>query len=731
MTGWRQTLIALAARRIPPAYREDITADLLERHRALWPLVLAILRSARDARKHMTDTTAEKPKWWTGWGADLRFAARQQWARPANAIAIVLVLAIAVGLNTAVFSMVRGVLLRPVAFADPGRVVFVWSTNNHGEREPMAPARAIDLRDRGTEFSGGALIGHLPLTMTGDGPPEQWAGASVSPSFFDVLGTPAAVGRTFTAADTTDAVVLSDRLWTERWQRDRSIIGRSIVLNGRPRVVVGVMPADFYWPSITPESSAINPPLSWTRTLRGEAPERPEAFDGDPDHDRFTGYVRMVARLRPGVSIEAAEAAVKGTAADLAREFPATDGAQSAILTPARDQLFGPVERPMLFIWLASAIVVLGACLNVGTLLLVKQTARRQEFAVRSALGADRARLVRQLLSETTLLALAGGALGVVMAKAALGALVASAPGSVGRLDQVAIDIPVLSAALALSIAAGLLLGALSAAALWRDRTATDLRTAGAAGGGHTRLRRGLVAAEVAVAMVLLVGTALFGESLLRLQHVDVGFNTRNLLTFDLALGPSARDDAGRQVAFFDRALERLRAIPGVRHAGAAVTLPIGGDDFGGRMYPEGRPLPAAGTEPRLGFQAIEPGWFETLGVRVVDGRDFTAGDRADTVRVVMVNKTLADELWPGQSPVGQRVRLSRAPTSVSRIVVGVVADVRSWQSRFAPTAIRSRSQQRSAPRSPRSTRRCRPRTSTRWTRIWTRRTDARVFCRR
>jgi predicted permease len=677
--------VRLAARRIPERYRDEILADLLARHHTRPSLVAAILKSASDARRQMKAMAqSESERATHGWGDDVWRALRYHVKHPAGALGVVLVLAVAIGLNTALFSMVQAVLLRPLTFDQPDRVAFVWTTNRAGGLIPMAPARALDLSRRATAIESAALIGHLSMNVENvgaAGEADRWPGASVSSSFFDVLGTAPEIGRTFRSGQPDkDVVVLSHALWMRQWHGDPGVVGRTLVMNGRARLVLGVMPADFYWPSITPESSALNPPLFWTCAIQSEVPEQPIDRPGDPALDRQTGYVRMVARLKPGISSAAAQASLTAVAAGLSREFPTTDDGLGVALVGARAQMFGPVERPMLFIWLASAVVVLGACVNVGTLILVRQAGRRREFAVRSALGGSRARLTRQLVTETLVLALAGGVIGVVLAGAGLRALVAVAPESVGRLDQVSIDGAVLAAAIAMSMAVGIVLGALAAAGLWRDRSATDLRGAGSAETGSSRVRQTLIALEAALAVVLVVVATLFGESLVRLYRVDVGFDASNLLTFNIALTEGAdlspEEGAARQVAFYDQLLERLRAVPGVLHAGAAVTLPIGGDDFGGRLYPDDRPLPPAGVSPRLGFQTIEPGWFDTLGMPLVQGRDFNSGDSATSRRVVIVNQALAESLWPRENPLGKLVRDSRSANAQPLTVVGVVGNI-------------------------------------------------------
>ncbi|TAK12329.1 MAG: ABC transporter permease [Acidobacteria bacterium] len=626
----------------------------------------------------MQDSRVNRTPWWRGWGSDVRGAWRQHRARPASALAIVAILAVALGLNTALFSMFEAVLIRPLPFRDAGRVVFVWNVISSGALQPMAPARALDFRTRVTAFEHAALIGHMSMTVTGRGPAERWFGASVSSDFFDVLDSPPALGRTFrTNESDRDAVVLSHRLWADQFQSDPAIVGTAIVMNGTRRTVLGVMPADFYWPSITPTTTAESAPLFWTCANPSEVPERPVGTDEDITKNRSMGFLRMVARLRAGRSMESARAEIAGVAAELGRTFPDSDGGRSAGLVGAREQLLGSVEQPMLFVWLASGLLALGACVNVGNLLLVRQAGRRRELAVRSALGASRGRLARQLAAEALVLAGAGGVAGVGLASLGLKVLVLMAPASVGRLGAATIDAGVLGAATLATIATGIVLGGLSAMALWRDRSADDLRTAGAAERGRGRLRQGLVAVQVALTVALLAGAALFGQSLMRLQHVDVGFDVKNLLTFDVMLTGERAEYQAKQLDFFNRVLEAVRAMPGVRAAAGAVTLPIGGDDFGAQVFVEGRPLPPPGEERRIGLQIVGDHWFDTLGMRLIAGRDFVITDTRQSQRVVVINESLARAEWPDASPLGQRLKYGRDADSPIMTVIGVVSDIK------------------------------------------------------
>jgi predicted permease len=677
VSRWRHAVIRTAALAVPARYRDEVLADLVDQHHRLAPLLVAILRSGRDARRQRQERSMERVSLWSGLGADVRSAWRQHRAHATGALAIVGILAFAIGLNTALFSMVQAVLIRPLGLGDESRVVFIWNLDPQRARFPMTPARALDLRREITGLESAALIGHLSMTVTGRGPAERWSGASVSSSFFDVLQAPAAVGRTFrTNESNRDVVVLSHRLWVEQFDADASVIGTTVVLNGRARVIAGIMPASFYWPATTATTSAANPPLFWACAPASDVPERPVPFEGDPTQDRQTGFIRVVARIQAERSLAAVQAEADAVAARLAARHPQTDGGQQIELVAARAQMLGPVEQPMLFVVLASALVVLGACVNVGNLLLVRQAGRRRELAVRSALGASRWRVTRQLMMEALVLAAAGGVLGVAVAAGSMRWLIALAPDNVGRLDLATIDARVLGMALIATTLSGLALGGLSAFGLMRDRSADDLRGAGVAEPSRSGLRRALVAAEVAIAVTLLVGASLFGASLLRLQRVDVGFDTRNLLTFDVTLGGTRAGDAAAQTTFLRDALEQIRAVPGVRAASAAVTLPIGGDDFGTGVFPDGRPLPAPGTSRRNGLQIVGEGWFSTLGQPLVAGRDFSAGDITTSSPVILVNQRLAELEWPGESPIGKRARLDRDADAPVFTVIGVVGDI-------------------------------------------------------
>lgn len=640
-----------------------------------------LLRSAADSRRVARADRVGRRRdggalGLTGLASDFRMAWRQHASRPSTTLSAIATIALAIGVNTALFSVLEGVLLKPLPVPHADRVVFVWDIRA-GHPAPLAPGRALDLWHRTHAFADAALLGHRSMTITGLGPAERWSGASVSASFFDVLGTPPVVGKTFRAADAgRNLVVLSYRLWQQRFGGDPGIVGRSIVMNGTARTVVAVMPADFYWPIVAPQPAPVDGPAFWATAPESGVPDAP-LRSPDVTTNRTSGFIRMVARLRPGVTTGAADAELASVAAALGRQYPATDGGRGARVQTLDDQLLGNVRQPLLFLVLASAVVVLLACVNVASLLVMRLPLRGREMAVRVALGAGRIRLVRQLLVEGLTLAAAGGLAGVLLARASLRAIIALAPANVGRLGGVGLDGTVLAvSALAVGLS-GLALGLLPAAIVWRARPALELRAAGVALGTRPRLRQTLVAVEVALAVALVAGAALFGESLLRLRRVDVGFDTHRLLTFGVSLTGDRAEAPAKQVAFYQEMLQAVRGLPGVVAAGGAVTLPVGGDSFATPIFAEGQPVPPPGQERHVGFQVVGAHWFETLGFRLLRGREFTPDDHRRDRPVAIVNQTLATLLWPGQDPIGRHVRANRSGSGPWLTVVGLVSDIR------------------------------------------------------
>ena len=614
---------------------------------------------------------------WTDFRQDVMYALRGLRRAPGFTTVAVLTLALGIGANTAIFSVLNIALLRPLPFADGDRLVFVWN-QHQGSTDNLGPGRMLDLRRRATSFSGFAGISHLSYTVTGWGDPERITASSVSSSFFDVLGARPLLGEPFHAgAADPSAVVLSHALWKRRFGADPSIVGRTILLNGRPRVVLAVMRPDFFWPAITTRAGAIPGPELWVPPGPGDIPRNAVDEDRDMTASRNAGYLRAVARLKSGVTVAQANAELAAVGAQISSEH-AEDGGRTAKIRTIREQFFGPVERPLFLLAGVVMLVLAIACANVAGLLLGRGAARRRDLAVRRALGATRARLVRQLLTEATVLSAAGAIAGLVLAWWAAATLGATAPSDFIGKQALPIDARVLGFALVVSILCGLAFGVVPALQLSREALSSALSEGGARSSGTRRAGRArdvLVAVEIAVAVVLLVGSVLFVRSFLHLTRVDVGLDTRNLLTFEVHLTGERAAYQSRQVQFYEALQERLARLPGVRAAGAAVTLPIGGDDFGTSYLPEGVAPPPAGSEPRAGYQVVTPGYFAAMGIPLKAGRDVRATDTRESELVVVINEQFARQAWPGQDPVGKRMRFIW-DNNWAR-VVGVVGDIR------------------------------------------------------
>jgi predicted permease len=617
---------------------------------------------------------------WTDLRHDVAYALRALAKHKGFTATALLTLALGIGANAAIFSVINSVLLRQHPYRDADRLVFLWSTSQAFPREPLTPGRMLDFRDQMTSLEAMAGISHIPLNLTGSGEAERLGGSSVSSSFFDVLGTPALLGDPFHAnrADERD-VVLSYGLWTRRFGSDPGIIGRQIVLNGTARTVVAVMPREFDWPAITATPGTFEGPELWIPGTSRDIPRTPVDNGSDLAADRRSGYLRAVGRLKDGASIEQAGQEAESVAGRLAQAYPQHDGGRGATVIPLREQFVGHARQPMLVLLGAVVFVLAIACANIASLLLGRTAARRKEIAVRLALGASRARVVRQLLTESTVLALLSGIAGVFVALFAQRWLAAATPAGVPGIADATLDARVLVYTLAVAVLTGIVCGIVPAWQTTSSALNADLNEGGArssAGPRSGRTRDVLVAAEIAVALVLLVGAALFLRSFNALARVDTGIDTRNLLTFDLFLNGERAQYQRLQVEFYNRALAAISALPGVKAAGAAVTLPIGGDDFAAGFHVEGTPEPPPGQRPRAGYQVVTPGYFDAMGMPIVAGRDVRDTDTQSAPRVVLVNETFASQQWPGQDPIGRRLTIGSGSTGWMT-VVGVVGDIR------------------------------------------------------
>lgn len=610
----------------------------------------------------------------------LRPAVRGLARRPAFAAVAIVTLALGIGANAAIFSVVDAVLLRPLPYAEPRQLVVVWEHSEEAQqrlgfdRLPMSPADFVDFHEGSRSFAGLASVRGERIALT-EGEAERLGAVRVSEAFFDVLGVPATRGRTFAPGDAEHgrAVVIAHSLWTRRFGADPLIAGRAISIDGEPAVVTGVMPPGFTFPAAgdLPEAFGFTAtPEVWTLDILSP---RQRANRGGKS-------LVLVGRLAPGVSIDAAAADLGGIAEAIARESPASNAGWTVKLVPLREQLVARVRPALLVLLTAVGFVLLIACANVANLLLVRATIRQRELTVRLALGASRRRLVGDLLVESVALAVTAGAAGLFLAWWTLQALILAAPANMPALSGAALDARVLLFTLALSVGTGLAFGLLPALQATAAGIVEGLRDGGRGTVGSrraNRLRAILVVAEVAVAVVLLVGSALLIQAFVRLTSVDSGFAADRVLTLEVALSPSAYPPP-QAAPFFDRLLERLEALPGVEAAGVTSGLPLTGHEQLALVTIEGAPRPEPGHEIMSDYRTVTNGYFMTLGIPLHHGALLPEPTGLGGVRHVLVNQRLAQAAWPGQDPVGRRLKL--VPYDVDapwQIVVGVVGNTR------------------------------------------------------
>jgi putative ABC transport system permease protein len=606
---------------------------------------------------------------------DLLSALRGWRRHPGPAAAAILALTLGIGANSTVFSFVSGVLLRPLPYADPDRLVMMWQDRSaHGgpAREVISPGLFIDWKNRAAALTNVSAMRNWSPTITGaasagNDEAERLTGAAVSGAFFDALGAKPLLGRTFTAADDSPGapavVVIGGGLWQRRFGGDRSVIGRSVQLDGQAAQIVGVMPTDFRGAVIDAEI--------WS-TLRIDPADAP----------RGIVLLRALGRLAPGVSFEQAQSAMNTLQAQLQREDDELTK-QQARLIRLKDDIVGPVRTPLLILTAGVAMVLLIACANVASILMARASERRAEMAVRVALGADRGRLVRQLLVESGLVAVAGSALGLALAYFGVRLLKAAAPPQGLHLDEIGLDATTLAFTAGITVISALLAGLAPALSASRTRVTAGLQE-GARGDSRAlaRSRRLIVAAEVAAAMALLAGAGLFVRTLVNLQHVDLGFQPDRLMTASISPPRGSYGSPEAIRGLFDAALARVSRLPGVESAAITSVLPLSGMQLNFSFRIQGR-APAANPRdnPVASFRSVSANFFQTMGMRLVEGRTLSPDDRAGAPSSVVVNQTLAKKYWPGASPVGAKLYLNGDECTI----VGVVADIHSGGPAAAP----------------------------------------------
>ena len=608
-------------------------------------------------------------RWWMhAFVQDVRYAGRLMFKQPGVTVVTLLTLALGIGANTAIFSAVDAVLLRPLPYPEGDRLVKVWE-KRHREgvlNNTVAPADFIDWSKMNGAFEAMAAVGGRTVDLTGSGEPVRLVAASVSTPFFDVLRVSPSIGRGFRQEEgkvgQDRVVVLNHGLWERRFGSDPSIVGRKLVLNGFPHDVIGVMPRSFEFPDRTIEL--------WTPLAYEGATEAPQ---------RTNHFLEVYARLKPGVSLERARADMDRVGAELSRLYPEANQNHGAYVAPLHEDLTDTFRTGLLLLLGAVGFVLLIACVNVSNLLLAKAASRRREMAVRTAVGASRGRLVGQSLTESLLLGVIGGVAGLLVAKWGIGVIRALTPNELPLLGvgNLGIDLRVLLFTLLLSLVTGLLFGMLPAWHLASQDVGESLKdSARTAGGVRRRIRLALVVGEIALASMLLLSAGLTLRSFQTLLREDPGVTTERVLTAMVALPSSRYPNNDKRVSALNEIARRLAAIPGVRSAGATSRLPLGAENSRRGVVIEGREgTPDAPT--RAHPRAVTGDYFRTMGIALESGRLFTAFDRRDSPFVAVVNETMANRYWPGTSPLGKRVLWTGTENWLE--VVGVVRDVRSW----------------------------------------------------
>lgn len=613
---------------------------------------------------------------------DLRYGARMLLKNPGVTMVAVITLALGIGANSAIFSVVNAVMLRPLPYQDPDRLVSLWAkVPDHGQWR-ATPANFLDWKKQNTSFADLAAFGASTMTLTGDGEPEQLHGTRAGAGYFSVVGVEPILGRSFLAEEYQPGkgqiVILGHAFWQRRYGGDPQIVNKAITLDGRNYTVAGVMPAGVY--PATPTTSghlSFNPNQQqfWT----------PMAFSAEAAARRTSHVLGVVGRLNPGVTVDRAQAEMNTIAARLEHEYPVNKG-EGVIVNPFMHELVGNVRPALLTLLGAVGLVLLIACANIAGLLLAQHAARGKEIAIRAALGAGRARLVRQFFLEGLLLTALGTTVGIVLAKFGIEVMVKLIPQDIPRLNQVHLDRRVLVFTLLLAVVTCLVFGLLPAWQAARPDLQSPLeqgRRVSGPGAGRQRFRQMLVVVQISMAVMLVIGAGLLIKSFRRLQQVDPGFKAEHVLTLSVSLPQSRYPDGPKINGFFNTLLERTRNLPGVEAAAIAYDQPLEAN-WGDAFAIEGRPAPKAGESPSANFEPVSPDYFRTVGAQIITGRPFTAQDDPDHPGVAIVNEAFARRFLPQERVLGQRIqpgppaRIWNGERLTSFEIVGIVRDVKS-----------------------------------------------------
>jgi putative ABC transport system permease protein len=603
---------------------------------------------------------------------DLRYAVRMQRKNPAFTVVAIIALALGIGANTAIFSVVNTVLLRPLPYKDPEQLVMVWEDASHFgfPRDTPATANYVDWRDQNNVFTSMAAMEDVNLNLTGVGDPERLKARLVSASLFPLLGVDPQLGRVFTAAEDQPGneyvVLLSYRLWQRRFGGDPAIVGKTLRLSDESYTVVGVMPPRFQFPEPDVEL--------WT----------PIAFSPRQIANRDRHYLEVVARLKPGVTLQQAQTEMTTIGVRLQQQYPQSNTNLGVAVTSLHEHVVGDIKPALLILLGAVGLVLLIACANVANLLLARAAIRQKEIALRVALGARRLRLIRQFLTESILLSIVGGIVGLLLSYAGLIVLRSFIPENIAQAREISLDLKVLGFTLLVSLITGIIFGLAPAIQAARFNQSETLKEGGrdsATGSGGKRLRGVLVMAEVAVSLVLLIGAGLLINSFLRLRNIDPGFKSDNLLTMKIELPQPKYEAFEKRSAFYTNLVQHVESLPGVRSAAVTTNLPLYRQGNSTSIHIEGRPEPPPGQEPIIVTRTISPGYFDTMGIPLLAGRSFTDHDSETSPTVVVISETMARRYWPGENAIGKRIAAGRVESDKDWMqVIGIVKDVRQFE---------------------------------------------------
>ena len=604
---------------------------------------------------------------------DVRYAFRMLLKRPSFTVIVVLTLALGIGANTTIFSAIDAVLLNPLPYKDPGRLMVVWETNKQlstatWDRTEATIGNFLDWQSRNHVFDQMGSLFYTDMHLTGVGDPERIKSCVVSTNFFPVLGVQPMLGRSFLPEEqipgTPHTVIISHDLWRRVFNSDPNLTDKRLTLNGRPIAVAGVMPPGFE--------------LQFPTNTRVDMWVPMVVDSGEPD--RSNNFLYTLARLKQGVSPEQAQTEMNLIASQLQQQYPETNADRGARVVPLHKQIVGNIESYLYMLFAAVGFVLLIAGANVAGLLLTRVTARDREIAIRMALGASRWRLMRQLLTESVILSALSGLLGLLLAYGGIKLLLVLTPSDVPRLHEIGLHVPVFLWTLAVSIVTGLVFGLAPAIHASRPDLNQALKESSGRNTGsfqRSTLRNLLVVSEVAVALLLLIGAGLMTRSFFRLQHVNPGFDAQNLLSMNIAL-PTQKYRKQQTNVFFDQLIERVGNLPGVKSVAGIDPLPFSNTDVTTTFLVEGAPIVALADRPEAGRRVVTPNYFQTMSIPVVKGRSFTSQDRDNTPSVIIVNQALANHYWPNQDAIGKRVAFEEDPQKqVWREIVGVAGNVR------------------------------------------------------